>query len=203
MNVRVNSETRSTESILSAELGSGERLLWSGRPRGGLRLRPQDAVLIPISLLWGGFAIFWEVMALTMTAKAPMPIRLVFPLFGLPFVAMGLYLMVGRFFVEARVRSRTVYGVTNRRILIVDAGRSWATRSFSLRSFSDLGLRVKPDGSGTVVFGGLPPPPTVGPFGIGVRQRRSAPPAFECVDRVREVHEVICSAQQSLLTAAA
>ena len=38
---------------LRPELGAGERLLWSGQPRGGLRLRPTDAMLVPFSLLWG------------------------------------------------------------------------------------------------------------------------------------------------------
>lgn len=40
------------DSVLSAELGPGERLVWSGKPRGGIRLRAQDAFLIPFSLLW-------------------------------------------------------------------------------------------------------------------------------------------------------
>ena len=37
------------DSVLSAELGPGERLVWSGKPRGGIRLRAQDAFLIPFS----------------------------------------------------------------------------------------------------------------------------------------------------------
>ena len=31
------------DSVLSAGLGTGERLVWSGKPRGGIRLRAQDA----------------------------------------------------------------------------------------------------------------------------------------------------------------
>jgi len=246
----VNPETHSPESVLSAELGSGERLLWSGRPRGGLRLRPQDVVLIPFSLLWGGFAIFWEVMALSMTAKAPAPFRFLFPLFGLPFVLIGLYMIVGRFFADARARGRTIYGVTNQRILIVGGARGAQTRSVELPSISELSLVEHKDGTGTITFGGAPDPAVAALFGgaqvpgatlpsgssqtrittfpsgssqtpgaffvVGRSQmrasgfssatwsqrRRIAPPAFEFVERPREVEDVIRSAQRSVAAAA-
>lgn len=41
-------------------LQSGERIVWTGRPRGGWILRPIDAWLIPLSIIWGGFMFFWE-----------------------------------------------------------------------------------------------------------------------------------------------
>jgi hypothetical protein len=48
------------ERAIRSELSSGEKLLWSGQPSGGLRLRPADALMIPFSLLWAGFAVSWE-----------------------------------------------------------------------------------------------------------------------------------------------
>lgn len=38
--------------LLSKELASGERLLWSGRPQQGVVVRRTDVFLIPFSLLW-------------------------------------------------------------------------------------------------------------------------------------------------------
>jgi hypothetical protein len=81
-----------SDSSVQRELNSGERLLWQGRPRRGVRLRSSDAFLIPFSLLWGGFAIFWESMALFTVPKNAGQVGWAFPLFGVPFVVIGLYI---------------------------------------------------------------------------------------------------------------
>jgi hypothetical protein len=81
-------------------LEPGERVLWSGRPAPGLTFRPADGFLIPFSLLWCGFAIFWEASVLRIPG-APF----FFPLFGAVFVAAGLYFVFGRFLFRDAQRS--------------------------------------------------------------------------------------------------
>src|SRR5262245_49645079 len=119
-------------SHLHTELGRGERLLWSGQPKQGLRLRPTDAAQIPFSLLWGGFAIFWETMVIA--GGAPFFFRL----WSIPFVLIGLYMIAGRFFVDAVQRANTHYAITNERVLIVSGWLTRNVRTLSLQNLSDV-----------------------------------------------------------------
>lgn len=89
-----------------------EHLLWCGRPDTAKHFNGSDVFLVPFSVLWGGFAVFW--MGAAVADGAPVP----FVLFGLPFVVLGLYLIFGRFVVKARRKRQTAYGLTERRVLV-------------------------------------------------------------------------------------
>ncbi|HEY8106482.1 MAG TPA: hypothetical protein VIE46_10260 [Gemmatimonadales bacterium] len=176
------------ERTLRPELGPGEKLLWSGQPRGGLRLRGTDAMMIPFSLLWGGFAVFWELSVIHTNAP------FFFRLWGVPFVLVGLYVVVGRFFADAYLRSRTMYGLTNQRVIIVAGFTGRQTKSLPLRTLNDLSLNERDDRSGTITFGtALSPYAWMNSGWPGMARYR--PPAFEMIDNVRSVFEQIRSAQ--------
>ena len=134
--------------FFSGRLLDRERVVWSGHPLRGIRFAGRDVVLIPFSLLWGGFAIFWETAVLS-RPKAP-PIM---ALFGIPFVAMGLFFIAGRFLLDAWLRGQTAYAITDRRILIVRAP-PWGTfKAIRLDTLPEATLQEKGDGSGTIQFG--------------------------------------------------
>jgi hypothetical protein len=140
------------QNRFTGELESGERLLWSGRPDNRRWISQHDALLIPFSMLWGGFAIFWEATALSSTAARS---SVIFPFFGVPFVLVGLYLMVGRFFARRWIRRRTLYAVTDRRVIVVAPSwpRGERTTSVWLRSYPPVEKRLTRDGRGTLWIG--------------------------------------------------
>lgn len=133
---------------ISRELESGERLLWSGQPTQGVRLTPADGCLIPFSLLWCGFAIFWTTMTIVLGRGKVWFMTLL----GIPFVLVGLYLVFGRFFADAASRRRTYYGVTDRRLILVRESFGGTVKSKRLATLSDTERQEKADGSGTLVF---------------------------------------------------
>src|SRR5262252_3937643 len=132
---------------LQRELGPQEKLLWASQPRQGILLRSSDALLIPFSLVWAGFAVFWE--ASVVRTGAPF----FFTLWGVPFVLVGIYIVLGRFFVDARQRRHTVYGVTNQRIVIVAGLFGRSVQSLALNALPGLSLNERASGQGTISFG--------------------------------------------------
>jgi hypothetical protein len=180
-----------SESVIRGELRRDEQLLWSGRPPQGLRLTAADAALIPFSLLWGGFAIFWETSVIA--AGAPF----FFMLWGVPFVLIGLHLIFGRFLADAWQRSRTCYGMTNDRILIVSGIFTRNTRSLNLRTLSDVTLNKKANGSGTIAFGPMNWMNSWWGNAGWPGTSRYAPPSIEVETNADEVYEKILAVQKN------
>ena len=170
---------------LQQYMGPGESLLWSGQPETGLKLRPSDTYVIPFSLMWAGFAVFWEVGV--MNTNAPFFFRL----WGIPFVLVGLYMVFGRFFVDAWLRARTVYGVTSQRVLI-RSGFSRSLTSLPLRTLPAVTVTERPGGSGIITFGASS---SVFSDGLFRANQRQASPAFEFIPQVRSVSAIIQAAQ--------
>ena len=171
------------DRILGTVLSPGETLLWSGKPRGGLLFRKTDVFLIPGSLMFCAFAVFWEYSV--GSSDAP----LMFDLWGIPFVIVGAYMLVGRFAYDAALRAKTTYGLTEQRAIIVKQLFSNSVQSVSMRSWVDFDFSPSADGSGTITFG-TPP----GMFG-GSRYGPPPPPAFEAIADAARVYTLVRDAQ--------
>jgi len=151
---------------LQPELASGESVLWSGQPSTRVLFGPQDLFLIPFSLMWGGFAIFWEASVLgfagflsgDFTKGKGSPWFLV--LWGIPFVVIGQYMIWGRFFYAAWKKKRMIYAVTNKRVLVVSVPGPGAARKVItayLQQLPAIEKSVRGNGIGTITFGlGIP-----------------------------------------------
>jgi hypothetical protein len=126
-----------------AKLTKGETTLFVARPPHGILFRKMDWFVVPFALLWTAFACQWEWRAL----KAGCP-----AVFGLAFVAIGFYILVGRYFHDAHIRSKTWYAVTNRRCLIVTDGKIIETKSLYWNFIQGFARERHSNGSTTLHF---------------------------------------------------
>jgi len=138
------------ESDFTGRLTRGEKLIWWGQPQRGLLVTSSDWLLVPFSLVWGGFAIFWEAGVLRV---GHWPETYLMAVFGLPFVLIGLYLIFGRFIVDAWMRDRTGYALTDKRILILRTGPFAKFSAINLDQLPDATLSETSGGRGTIRFG--------------------------------------------------
>lgn len=102
------------EGILDAD----EEILWQGAPDDGVDFSGFWSMQTLFALFFTGFSLFWITMAYRisgqMTDTVGRVVNLVFPLFGLPFLLVGLQMLLGRFWSDARRRRNSYYTLTNR-----------------------------------------------------------------------------------------
>ncbi len=112
--------------VLLTELAPGETLEWTGGPNPSVIFHPDDWLLIPFSLLWGGFATFGllQVSGISdLLVNRPNPrFQSFMSLWVTPFALIGQYMIWGRFVYHRWEKKRTYYALTNRRALIVHGG---------------------------------------------------------------------------------
>jgi hypothetical protein len=182
------------DAPLQGRLLPGEKILWEGRPKAGLMLTGADLLLVPFSLVWCGFAVFWTVTAATATwssrAAPPVTPIAVFPLFGLLFVAVGLYFVVGRFIADAWLRERTRYALTDSRALIVRAPPFGKVTTIALDRLAEVSLQRSSDGSGTIRLG--PRAPLMGRNGFAAwSPALDATPQFIGISDSQRIFELL------------
>jgi hypothetical protein len=137
---------RHKEDELEVYLEPGDRLVWYGIPKQGILFSKSDIFLVPFSLLWGGFAILWELLAIS--SDAP----LIFMLWGIPFVLLGIYMIIGRFIVNALIRKKTLYGFTKKRIVVKTGLRGNSIRLGDMNNLAGIKMKLTKDGSGSIIF---------------------------------------------------
>jgi hypothetical protein len=134
----------------------GERALWTGVPQRWAYARRKIAVAV-FGLPFLAFSIFWTAMAYhgTQHAKAAPDAAFLFPLWGLPFVLIGLSMVLSPLFAAWKA-GRVYYAVTETRALIFE--RVWSTRieSFDLRQLPVLERIARGNGRGDIVLARRP-----------------------------------------------
>jgi hypothetical protein len=140
-----------------SELQSGESLYWTGTAdptRTAISALPAAIFGIPFA----GFALFWMNTAFHATDSmhkssnnALTKSFTVFPIFGLPFLLIGLGIVLAPLWAYLKGRS-TVYAVTNQRIMVITGGNSRSVKSYTPADIVGVEHRERPDGSGDIVI---------------------------------------------------
>jgi hypothetical protein len=176
---------------ITSVLRPGETLLWCGKPDTKVVFRGSDILAIPFGAVFLGGSLYWIEAARSSAQVGAGSSD--FWLFGIPFVLIGCYLLVGRFFTSWWRKRRSVYAVTSERVIAVvgsslstapaNTGSMQVRRSMTRRHATVI---FEPFGSyyqwqpGTMTGPAMTPggPPTVGPS----TRRRVAPGAVAFYD---------------------
>lgn len=137
------------EALLRQELAPGERLLWHARAIP--RTKRGSLAIVLFAIPWTAFAIFWTVMAFTLPRMGGETglMTWLFPAFGLPFIAVGLF-MFAKPLLSRIAAGRTAYAVTDQRVIQLMAGKGILSESVPLAKITTLTRHEKRDGSGTL-----------------------------------------------------
>ncbi|MGB0064665.1 MAG: hypothetical protein WBP85_09490 [Terracidiphilus sp.] len=114
---------------------------------------------------------------------------------------MGQYLIWGRFLYTAWKKARTYYGITNKRVLVLNAGANRRVTDAYFSSIDSVSLTTRPDGIGTIDFA----PETYAPTSWNFNSRRGrgnqlgidlSRPAFFDIENARNVYQLIQSQRE-------
>lgn len=135
--------------LVRPHLSAGEQLLWAGQPRQGFVLRWIDAGLIPLSLVAAAIPAYGAYQLLGDAPSYSSPTMVVMGTVTAVTLAIGLYLLIGRFLADRYYRSKLAYGVTNRRIIILRDVFGTEVVEFPLSTLRHLRLEEQRSGRGT------------------------------------------------------
>lgn len=144
---------RKVRAIVDRELQPGETIRWVAQPIP----RMFDAASIPIFLFalpWTAFAIFWICGAAGFRLpdlRDGLRPEYLFPLFGVPFVLIGLAMLSAPFWIW-QITRQTVYIITSKRAIVFEGGPSITVRSFLPEQLNDIFRKEKGDGTGDVIL---------------------------------------------------
>ena len=141
---------RPLRDMVDRELESNERINWMGMPKRVFFTRITTFTVL-FGLPWTAFAVFWTVGAASIGKDVPFLFGLLFPLFGLPFIMIGLLMMLSPIGAYRR-SAKTVYVITDRRAITFDSGWTTTVRSYSPEKLKNIFRKEKRDGSGDIIF---------------------------------------------------
>jgi hypothetical protein len=152
---------------VTRELQPGEVVSWAGQPDAN-RFMLTGFALWLFFIPWTAFALFWVAGAAGFKWPDFNALFSFFPLFGLPFVLIGVGGLLSPFFMRAKARD-IIYVVTSKRAFSLSGGKTVTLTSWLPEQLGQVTRTERPDGSGDLVFSTSA---TAGTHGEGRVQRQ-------------------------------
>jgi hypothetical protein len=143
------------QARVNNELEAGEIIRWIEQPVPR-HFTPKATAAFLFGIPWTAFAIFWTLGAAAQSSPAEsgkgiMNVFSLFPLFGIPFILIGLGLLSRPLWAYRRAL-KTVYVITDRRAITFDGDRSSTIRSYPPSKLQDIYRKDKKDGIGDIII---------------------------------------------------
>lgn len=139
------------QQMVERELRDGEDLLWVGKPKPKW-FRNGTLGQFLFAIPWTCFAVFWVFSAAQIGGGfgGGNWIGFVFPLFGVPFILIGLGLLSAPFW-DLLLQKRTVYAMTNQRAFVFSGIRSVKIETYEREDLTGSSRTMHSNGTGDVV----------------------------------------------------
>lgn len=140
------------QTKVNGEIKPGEGVFWAGQPNPNRRMLSGFFMWL-FFIPWTAFAVFWVAMAgglqlLDGTLKGGFSF---FPLFGLPFILIGLGGLTSPIWMRINAL-RTAYVITNQRVIVISGIFNTKYRSYYPAQIQFIERKERGDGSGDLIF---------------------------------------------------
>ncbi|MCT4584436.1 MAG: hypothetical protein N4A54_05870 [Peptostreptococcaceae bacterium] len=179
--------------LINSDLLLNETILWSDQPNFKL-FESEDILLIPFSFFWCSFIAFWEYQVLNFPSMGHFNFM---ALFGIPFILVGIYLLIGRFFYKAYIYKNRYYYVTDKRIIILTNTNYQNIESKYISQIPTINKKVRMDGSGTLIFGNN----YRSNYRSNRRSHQELTPSFHNITDANKVYRIVNEIRNSTLDA--
>jgi hypothetical protein len=104
--------SKEATEIINQSLQHKEILIWAGQPKKGLVFEAIDIFKTLFIVIFVAFVFFAVRLLSDISILLAIPLSVIF-------FSAALILGIGRFFIDAELRKKTFYGVTDKRIIII------------------------------------------------------------------------------------
>lgn len=148
----VTTNTYDLQLQIKPYLDVNEDILWCDKPYKRIVFTVNDIFTTLFGIVWLSFSIFWVISAFLVTNEADSSAFNIFPLFGLPFVFIGLYLLLFRHIAGAVKRKNMIYALTDKRALIVHSGKRQYVQEYRYENISNIQMKCDDNDIGSIFF---------------------------------------------------